>query len=143
MLSAKAAEQLERVQSLRFYSRAPIRLERGGESFPGIGCVAQLVEQRSPKSPVGGSSPSALEVKRSQRKSREMTTIAERKKSSYFRDVKDELRKVTWTSKAELIFCTKAVIIATFVFGLTIYAVDLGIRGLIDLAGSVVRMVFG
>lgn len=72
-----------------------------------------------------------------------MTTITERKKSSYFRDVKDELRKVTWTSKAELIFCTKAVIIATFVFGFTIYAVDLGIRGLLDLAGNLVRMVFG
>ena len=25
------------------------------------GCVAQLVEQRSPKSPVGGSNPSALD----------------------------------------------------------------------------------
>lgn len=26
-----------------------------------LGCVAQLVEQRSPKSPVGGSNPSALD----------------------------------------------------------------------------------
>lgn len=72
-----------------------------------------------------------------------MTTITEKKKVSYFREVQNELKKVTWTSKEELIFCTKAVIIATFVFGLTIYTVDLGIRGLIDLASHFVRMIFG
>lgn len=73
-----------------------------------------------------------------------MSTIAtEKKKLSFFREVQNELRKVTWTSKEELIFCTKAVIIATFVFGLTIYVVDLGIRGALDLAGNFVRMIFG
>jgi preprotein translocase subunit SecE len=72
-----------------------------------------------------------------------MTTIIEKKKVTYFREVQNELKKVTWTSKEELIFCTKAVIIATFVFGLTIYGVDLCIRGLLDMAGNIVRMVFG
>jgi preprotein translocase subunit SecE len=74
-----------------------------------------------------------------------MTTIVmrEKKKLSYFREVLNELKKVTWTSKAELILCTKAVIIATFAFGFTIYFVDLSIRGLVDGAGSVVRMIFG
>ncbi|HSX10552.1 MAG TPA: preprotein translocase subunit SecE [Chlamydiales bacterium] len=73
-----------------------------------------------------------------------MSTIAgEKKKVSYLREVQNELKKVTWTSREELIFCTKAVIIATFVFGLTIYVVDLGIRGVLDLAGNFVRMIFG
>lgn len=72
-----------------------------------------------------------------------MSVITEKKKESYFREVQNELKKVTWTSKDELIFCTKAVIIATFVFGLTIYAVDLGIRGTLDLASNFVRMIFG
>jgi preprotein translocase subunit SecE len=73
-----------------------------------------------------------------------MSTITgEKKKVSFLREVQNELKKVTWTSKEELLFCTKAVIIATFLFGLTIYVVDLGIRGVIDLAGNFVRMIFG
>lgn len=72
-----------------------------------------------------------------------MSVITEKKKESYFREVQNELKKVTWTSKEELIFCTKAVIIATFVFGLATYAVDLGIRGALDLASNFVRMIFG
>lgn len=73
-----------------------------------------------------------------------MSTIAgEKKKVSFIREVQNELKKVTWTSKEELIFCTKAVVIATFLFGLTIYLVDLSIRGVLDLAGNFVRMIFG
>jgi preprotein translocase SecE subunit len=73
-----------------------------------------------------------------------MTVMTEpKKKSSYFREVQNELKKVTWTSKEELLFCTKAVIVATFFCGLSIYAVDLGIRGLLDLASNIVRMIFG
>ncbi len=72
-----------------------------------------------------------------------MTAITEKKKLSYFREVQNELKKVTWTSREELIFCTKAVIIATFLFGLTIYVVDLGIRGVLELAGQIVQSFFG
>jgi len=72
-----------------------------------------------------------------------MSTITEKKKLSYFREVQNELKKVTWTSKEELIFCTKAVIVATFIFGFAIYVVDLGIRGALELAGSLFRMIFG
>lgn len=74
-----------------------------------------------------------------------MSTIigGEKKKVSYFREVQNELKKVTWTSKEELIFCTKAVIIGTFVFGLTIYCVDLGIRGILETAANIVQRVFG
>jgi preprotein translocase subunit SecE len=117
-----------------------------------FGCVAQLVEQRSPKSPVGGSNPSALECSKlngsgprpSTPKENEMSTVVgEKKKVSYLREVQNELKKVTWTSKEELLFCTKAVIIATFLFGLAIYAVDLGVRGVLDTAANIVRMIFG
>ncbi len=72
-----------------------------------------------------------------------MTTITEKKKISYFREVQNELKKVTWTSKQELIFCTKAVIIATFLFGFAIYAVDLAIRGILNGAGSLFQAIFG
>ena len=67
----------------------------------------------------------------------------ERKKLSYFREVQNELKKVTWTSKAELFFSTKAVIIATFVFGFAIYFADLAIRGVFHMVGSIARLIFG
>ena len=73
-----------------------------------------------------------------------MSSIAgEKKKLSYFREVQQELKKVTWTSKGELLFCTKAVILATIFFGFAIYTVDLGIRGALDGAANLVRMMFG
>jgi len=73
-----------------------------------------------------------------------MTTITtERKKLSYFREVQSELKKVTWTSKVELIFCTKAVIIATFIFGLSIYLVDLLIGMMLKGANTLFQAIFG
>ncbi len=74
-----------------------------------------------------------------------MTTITtrEKKKLSFLREVQNELKKVTWTTKGELLLCTKAVVIATFVFGFAIYLVDLAIRGVFTAAGSFVQMIFG
>ncbi|MEN9654896.1 MAG: preprotein translocase SecE [Chlamydiota bacterium] len=67
----------------------------------------------------------------------------DKKKVSYFREVQNELKKVTWTSKGELIFSTKAVIIATLLFGFGIYFVDLAIRGGLALVGQLFQKVFG
>jgi preprotein translocase subunit SecE len=74
-----------------------------------------------------------------------MSTLStgEKKKLSFFREVQNELKKVTWTSKEELILCTKAVIFATFFFGLAIYGVDLLIRGVLDGVSAFLRMIFG
>lgn len=72
-----------------------------------------------------------------------MSVITEKKKQSYFREVQGELKKVTWTSKEELVLCTKIVILSTFAFGFSIYLIDLLIRGAIELAGTFVRMIFG
>jgi preprotein translocase subunit SecE len=70
------------------------------------------------------------------------TITTQRKKLSYFREVQNELKKVTWTSRTELLMSTKAVIFATFFFGLGIYLCDLAIRGAINGLGMLVRMVF-
>jgi preprotein translocase SecE subunit len=74
-----------------------------------------------------------------------MTALAtgEKKKVSYFREVQNELKKVNWTSKEELMFCTKAVIFATCFFGLAIYAIDLLIRGVLGGFTSILQMIFG
>lgn len=71
------------------------------------------------------------------------TNPVQRKKQSFFREVVNELKKVTWTTKDELIASTKAVIIATFAFGLLIYVCDLAIRGSVTGVGVLVRMIFG
>jgi preprotein translocase subunit SecE len=70
-------------------------------------------------------------------------STGERKKLSYFREVQNELKKVTWTSKEELILCTKAVIAATFIFGLAIYLSDLMIRGGLSGISALFRLIFG
>jgi preprotein translocase subunit SecE len=62
---------------------------------------------------------------------------------AYLGELKEELKKVTWTSKLELQFSTKAVIGAIFIFGLGIYFVDLLIKGVLDGFGVIVHFIFG
>jgi preprotein translocase subunit SecE len=71
------------------------------------------------------------------------TIIPQKKKQSFFREVINELKKVTWTTREELLASTKAVVVATFAFGLMIYLCDLVIRGTITGIGSLIRMIFG
>ncbi|MBI5274361.1 MAG: preprotein translocase subunit SecE [Chlamydiales bacterium] len=60
---------------------------------------------------------------------------------NFFYDLKEELKKVSWTSKQELFLCTKVVIGTTFCFGLGIYLVDLVIKGSLDLLNMLVKLV--
>lgn len=55
------------------------------------------------------------------------------KEKGYFRQVKEELGKVSWTCKKDLYKYTKVVVGATFLFGLGIYGVDMAIRGSLNL----------
>lgn len=74
-----------------------------------------------------------------------MTTITPvaKKKLSFLREVQGELKKVNWTSRAELIQSTKVVLVATFLFGFAIYFADVAIRSVIDGLGALVRMAIG
>lgn len=58
-------------------------------------------------------------------------------------ELKEELKKVTWTTKRELISCTKIVLISTFCFGIGIYVVDLAIKGTIELVKYSILWFFG
>jgi preprotein translocase SecE subunit len=62
---------------------------------------------------------------------------------AYIQELKAELGKVSWTTKEELKFSTKAVIMATFVLGLGIYLVDLLIKGCLDFISLAVHFIFG
>ncbi len=69
-----------------------------------------------------------------------------RKQRSFFRflqELKEELKKVSWTTKAELQLSTKVVICAVFILGLGIYLVDLIVKSGLDLIAQVVRFIFG
>ncbi len=62
---------------------------------------------------------------------------------TFIRDLKEELRKVSWTTQDELKFSTKMVVGTTFFLGLGIYLVDLVIKSSLDLVTLVVHFIFG
>lgn len=70
----------------------------------------------------------------------EQGETARRKKwGTVIREYKEELQRVSWTSKEELKLFTKIVVGATFAFGLGIYLVDLTIKGVLHLVGRLVH----
>lgn len=64
-----------------------------------------------------------------------------KRKGSFFRDMKEEMRKVSWTSRDELRTCGKIVIGSIFTLGLGIYFTDLFIRLILDGVGNLVRLI--
>jgi preprotein translocase subunit SecE len=69
--------------------------------------------------------------------------LKKRSKISYFQQLKEEIKKVTWTTKEELQFFTRVVIGATFAFGIGIYLIDLLIKGVLMSLGSLFHLIFG
>jgi preprotein translocase subunit SecE len=61
----------------------------------------------------------------------------------YIREFKEELKKVSWTSKEELFLSTKIVVGSTFVFGFGVYLVDLIVQGSLNGLHSLVFKVIG
>lgn len=68
---------------------------------------------------------------------------AYKKKSFFLREVQQELKKVTWTTKQELLSCTKIVVGSTFLLGIGIYAMDLVIQGSLQLISSIAKFIGG
>jgi preprotein translocase subunit SecE len=68
---------------------------------------------------------------------------SKREASAYLQEIKEELKKVEWTTKAELVLCTKIVIGATFLFGIGIYLVDLLVKGSLETIRNLCFWIFG
>ena len=64
-----------------------------------------------------------------------------RSKLLFLREVQQELKKISWTSGAELILSTKIVVLATFCFGIGIYLMDLAIRSGLDVIWALARLL--
>lgn len=62
---------------------------------------------------------------------------------TFLSQMKSEMTKVSWTSKRELLFSTKMVLLSMFVFGFSIYLVDLSIRNLLDMLKAAVHYIAG
>lgn len=64
-----------------------------------------------------------------------------KRKGNFFHDMKEEMKKVSWTSKEELKTCGKIVIGSIFVLGVGIYLIDLFIRLVLNGIGNLVRLI--
>lgn len=64
-------------------------------------------------------------------------------RGSYISEMKEELSKVSWTTKDELKNLAKIVIGATFVFGIGVYLSDLVVKGALDGLLTIVRAIWG
>jgi|HubBroStandDraft_4_1064222.scaffolds.fasta_scaffold580672_1 preprotein translocase subunit SecE len=62
---------------------------------------------------------------------------------SSLQELKEELKKVSWTTKEELQLSTKVVIGVTFFLGIGIYLFDLMIKGCLDFIALIAHLVFG
>lgn len=62
---------------------------------------------------------------------------------SFFGELKEELKKVSWTTKEELISSTKVVLLSIFLFGLGIYVIDLLVKGVLEGIKVSLRFIFG
>jgi len=63
------------------------------------------------------------------------------KKASFIQEMKEEMKKVCWTTKEELRVCGKIVIGAIFALGLGIYVVDLTIRLILSGIGNLAGLI--
>jgi preprotein translocase subunit SecE len=50
----------------------------------------------------------------------------------FFRDVWNEMRKVSWPGRSEVVGTTVVVIVACFLFGFYLFVVDSGLSWLVD-----------
>lgn len=58
-------------------------------------------------------------------------------------EVKNEIHKITWTDREELIFYTKIVVFSTLFFGLSIYGLDLAIQTILHGLSLFIQLVGG
>lgn len=75
-----------------------------------------------------GAEAKSMDIKKPQQTTADQVLVTKRFQD-FVTDMKSEVQKITWTSREELLVYTKIVIGATFVFGMSIYALDLIIQG--------------
>ena len=64
-----------------------------------------------------------------------------KRKGSFLQEMKEEMKKVSWTSKEELRICGKIVIGSIFCLGTGIYLVDLFIRFVLNGIDNLFKLI--
>ena len=111
-----------------------------------------MVEHRSPKSVAGGSSPSwpaiflkMKKIDRTRRNPKANASFADkvvtfpRRSGEFLRDVRAEIKKVTWPSMKEVVGNTIVVLISVIFFSIYLYISDVIFAWLIET----IRVSFG
>lgn len=89
-----------------------------------------------------GAETKSMEIKKSHQFASEKNFSA-KKVQTFIADVKGEVKKITWTTRDELILYTKLVVGATFVFGMSIYGLDLLIQGVLGSLNYFLQLISG
>lgn len=90
-----------------------------------------------------GAEVKSMEVKKPQQATATERSFSLKKVQDFIADVKSEIQKITWTSREELVAYTKIVVGATFVFGMSIYLLDLMIQGTLGSLNFLLQLISG
>jgi len=67
----------------------------------------------------------------------------EKNRTTYFREVQKELKKISWVSKKDLFMLTKVVLGATLICGLGIYVADVTVQNALQMVYKILHLVIG
>ena len=70
-------------------------------------------------------------------------TVPAKRAQQFVTEVKDEIQKINWTSREELMTYTQIVVVATFLFGMVIYLLDLCIQAALASLHWIVSAIGG
>lgn len=71
------------------------------------------------------------------------TKVKKKTVGTFLSEMKEEMKKVSWTTRDELRSCTKIVVSSIFVFGIGIYLADILIRVFLDGIKTIVSWIGG
>ena len=100
-----------------------------------LASLVQLVERRSPKPDVEGSSPSGRDFKKGNKMANSQKKQNNFKEDfiTYFKGVKSEWGKVTWPEKKQIVAETLIVVFVVSAFTIVVYLMDIIFKGLLGL----------
>lgn len=90
-----------------------------------------------------GAEVKSMEIKKTQTTSAANHALNKKRVDNFVAEMKSEIHKVEWTKKDELINYTKIVVLATFLFGMAIYLMDLIIQGTLAGLSFFLRFIAG
>lgn len=90
-----------------------------------------------------GAEVKTMDIKKTQQTSSAEGQVSTRKVQEFVAELKNEIHLVHWTSREELIAYAKIVVVATFVFGMSIYFMDLLTQTALSGLSTIIRFISG